>query len=398
MSYTLNDLTGTKNLLASHYTAFRVSDRLLLTGHSHQAWPDVAAKCMMEAWNDAALHVDEKWDKAFAKANEVKSGFKRLLGDSAGQMALGSNTHELVVRFLSSLNLKDKPRLITTDGEFHTIRRQLDRLAEEGIEVIKVPSWPVSRISERIKDKINHKTAAVLVSSVFFETGIINPGLAEIADECLKNDCELLVDTYHSLNVVPFSIKESRLEQAFIVGGGYKYCQLGEGNCFLRFPALYEGRPVISGWFSEFSMLAEKKTGKVGYGTGDDLFAGSTYDPVSHYRAAGVFDFFKKQELNPEFLREISQHQIGLLAGEFLNLDLNPEIISIDNEISLSQRGGFLVFRSGIAGELFNKLNSAGVLCDYRGHSLRFGPAPYLTDSQLRDAIGILGEVVRTCK
>ena len=23
---------------------------------------------------------------------------------------------------------------------------------------------------------------------------------------------------------------------AFITGGGYKYCQLGEGNCFLRVP------------------------------------------------------------------------------------------------------------------------------------------------------------------
>ena len=23
---------------------------------------------------------------------------------------------------------------------------------------------------------------------------------------------------------------------AFVVGGGYKYCQLGEGNAFLRFP------------------------------------------------------------------------------------------------------------------------------------------------------------------
>ena len=42
----------------------------------------------------------------------------------------------------------------------------------------------------------------------------------------------LLVDAYHHLNVVPFDIDSSGLQEAFVTGGGYKYCQLGEGNCF----------------------------------------------------------------------------------------------------------------------------------------------------------------------
>ena len=47
------------------------------------------------------------------------------------------NTHELVMRFLSALDLRARPRLVTTDGEFHTLRRQLARLAEEGLEVVR---------------------------------------------------------------------------------------------------------------------------------------------------------------------------------------------------------------------------------------------------------------------
>ncbi len=35
-------------------------------------------------------------------------------------------------------------------------------------------------------------------------------------------------------NVVPFSLKKKWLERAYVVGGGYKYCQLGAGNAFLR--------------------------------------------------------------------------------------------------------------------------------------------------------------------
>jgi hypothetical protein len=34
-------------------------------------------------------------------------------------------------------------------------------------------------------------------------------------------------------------------------------------------------------------------------------------------------------------------------------------------------------------------------MTDCRGDVLRFGPAPYLSDRQLRDAMSALGEVVR---
>ena len=40
--------------LKPHYSRFRVAERLLLTGHSHQAWPDVGFEGVVEAWEDAA--------------------------------------------------------------------------------------------------------------------------------------------------------------------------------------------------------------------------------------------------------------------------------------------------------------------------------------------------------
>ena len=62
--------------LAPHYSRFQVGERLLLTGHSHQAWPDVARDGVMEAWDDAALRVDEKWGRAFEQAERVREGFR----------------------------------------------------------------------------------------------------------------------------------------------------------------------------------------------------------------------------------------------------------------------------------------------------------------------------------
>jgi kynureninase len=392
----IDALRASPNALAPHYSRFRVEERLLLTGHSHQAWPDVSFDGQLEAWADAADGVDEKWGRAEAKAERVRRGFARLLGGRPEEIALGQNTHELVLRFLSALPLAERPRLVTTDGEFHTIRRQLDRIAEDGrLEVVKVPAAPAAGLAERLIAKLNDRTSAVLVSSVLFETAHIVPWLGLVLSACRARGVELLVDAYHHLNVVPFSLGEDRLEDAFVVGGGYKYCQLGEGNCFLRVPPGRGGmRPILTGWFSEFAHLTERVPGRVPYGSGPARWSGATYDPTSHYRAAAVFQFFEEMSLDPAFLRAVSRHQVRLLAERFDALDLDPGRIRRDRDVPLEAVGGFLAFRAPGAGRLASSLRDRGLLTDHRGEWLRLGPAPYLSDEQLGAAIDLLGDAV----
>ncbi|MGB0543080.1 MAG: aminotransferase class V-fold PLP-dependent enzyme [Longimicrobiales bacterium] len=380
--------------LAAHYTHFDVANRLLLTGHSHQAWPDVAFEGQKQAWLDAAAMADGKWDAVYEKVTRVVSGYRMLMGGCTGDMTLETNTHSLVIRFLSALPLRERPRVVTTDGEFHSIRRQLDRLAEEGLDVVKVPASPVDSLAERLAEAVDERTACVMVSSVLFGTGLIVPNLPAVADACTRHGAELLIDSYHSLGVVPFSLKG--MESAFVIGGGYKYLQLGEGNCVLRVPPECEMRPVLTGWFAEFAELADTRVpGEVRYGVGPARFAGSTYDPTSQYRGAAVLDFFDQQGLTPERLREINQHQVGLLRNEFLSFDLDPDVARLEADVPMEERGGFLALECADADALFRALLEQGVRTDYRGSVLRFGPAPYLSDQQLRDAMGVLGEVAR---
>lgn len=394
---TVADLSRTPNPLAAHYSRFCVAERLLLTGHSHQAWPDCGFEGQLEAWNDAAELVDEKWGRAMEKAEQVRRGYARLLGTRPEEIALGQNTHELVTRFLSALPLDQRPRLVTTDGEFHTIRRQMDRMAEEGrLEIARVATDPVATLAERVAAAVDPRTAGVLVSSVLFGTARIVPNLGASAEACLRTGAELLVDAYHQVNVVPVDLARDGLAGAFVVGGGYKYCQLGEGVAFLRVPPGRDDlRPLLTGWYSEFARLTQRTAGDVPYGEGPARWAGATYDPTSHYRAARVFEFFERQELTTGTLREVSQHQVGLLAREFDALDLEPAAIVRDRSVPLTVIGGFLALRSPRAGALCAALRTRGVLTDHRGDLLRLGPAPYLSDEQLRAAISALGEAVR---
>ena len=150
--------------------------------------------------------MDEKWGRAFAKAEEVRAGFRALLGDPNGEIALGVNTHELVIRLLSALDLRARPRLVSTDGEFHTLRRQLARLSEAGLEVVRLPAQPADTLAARLADAVDERTSAVLVSAVLFETAHIVPGLGDLARACADAGAELVVDAYHALGSVPFAL------------------------------------------------------------------------------------------------------------------------------------------------------------------------------------------------
>ena len=88
-------LYASPNALVPHYSRFAVSERLLLTGHSHQAWPDRGFDGQQAAWQDAARFVDDKWDQAFAQAERVRQGFAGLLGDAAGRTEQIAIEHQI---------------------------------------------------------------------------------------------------------------------------------------------------------------------------------------------------------------------------------------------------------------------------------------------------------------
>ena len=391
----IDEIAGVSNSLSPFYSRFRVGTRILLTGHSHQAWPDAGYIAQQKAWLDAAEYVDEKWDLAFEKAETVKEFFARLMSDAcADNYTLGASTHELLVRFLSALDLKNRPRIVTTDGEFHSMRRQLHRLAEEGIEIVHVPVTPVATLTQRMAAELSTTTAAVMMSAVMFKDAMIVPELKAIA-AATSQEVPLLVDAYHALNVVPFDLESNGLEDAFILGGGYKYCQFGEGNCFLRIPPDCNLRPIITGWYAEFSELGRAVNEELTrYPTGGDRFLGSTYDPSSHYRACGVIEFFQEQGLTSPLLRQISQHQLNNLREGFDDLDCDPDLIKRSDE-PLTNIGGFLALKSVRASDLQKALKERGVWTDQRDGYLRLGPAPYVSDTQLRDAVAALGDAIK---
>jgi kynureninase len=70
------------------------------------------------------------------------------------------------------------------------------------------------------------------------------------------------------------------------------------------------------------------------------------------------------------------------------------DVLTRDRETPREQFGGFLALESSQAEELARRLAEEGVLADARGRWLRLGPAPYLSDAQLEQAVERLAGVL----
>lgn len=383
--------------LQPHYSHFNVANRLLFTGHSHQAWPDAAFDGVREYMEMVADKVDTKWGPSFEKTEILRKYLRKYYDDPNGMYCREQNTHVLMVSWLSSLDLQNKPKIITTTGEFHSMHRQLSRYKELGLNVVFLPHQDDEKLMEGIRKEADVATSAIMLSRVYFETAEVNTKLNEIAEIAKKNQIPLLIDDYHGTNVVPLSIRQSGLEHCYLLIGGYKYLQWGEANCFLRFPKNCPLKPGVTGWFASFDTLDEPRDDNpVSFDSGDQKFATGTYDPISQYRAAAVTRFFERMALNSETLSNQYTAQVQYLRELFDEKRFDENIINHANSRTIDETGGFLALRSPHARTLRQFLLEAGVYTDARGEIIRFGPAPYTTSGQCKSAMDQLEIAVQS--
>jgi selenocysteine lyase/cysteine desulfurase len=280
---------------------------------------------------------------------------------------------------------------VTTDSEFHSLRRQLTRFEEDGARIVRVPVDGAPSFAARFLDAVRATSPAwVALSYVLFTTSRVMTELPEILAELAARDVPVLVDVYHAFNVLELYV-DRWPGRVFVTGGGYKYAESGEGVCWLLVPeAAHTMRPRQTGWFSHFAGLDGVQRG-IDYGEGGARFLGSTFDPTSFYRAVHVMRFFEREGLTPAVLAAQSRAQTGLLIDAFDRAGLAAR--GIELATPREHRGGFVTLKTPCAAALKQGLRAAGVHTDVRGELLRFGPAPYVRAAELERAIAVLASL-----
>lgn len=367
-----------------HYSRFIAADpeRLHFAAHSHHYWPDVTREAILTCWDDAAYLVDEKWARIFCVAvPEAQRHIARILGLSSPQnIAFAPNTHEFAIRLLSAYDWSSPLRVLTTDSEFLSFRRQIDRLAElSTVTVTRVPTMPFESFEERFK-----KAAAeqefdfIFFSQVFFDSGYVVRDLEGIVDAVRSAKTTIVVDGYHAFCALPTSLSgiENRL---FYLGGGYKYGQSGEGICFLAVPAGCTLRPVNTGWFAAFEQLTDSGELSVEYADDAFRFWGSTFDPGGLYRFNAVMDWMKRNGLTVPVIHDYIMGLENYFLAEIAKLKsthFNSRTQLLPDSVD---RAHFITYRLKDAAKVAEELERRKIIVDYRGDRLRFGFGLYQT-------------------
>jgi selenocysteine lyase/cysteine desulfurase len=224
-----------------HFQRFIAADpeRLHFAAHSHHFWPDVTFAAQEQCWLDAARLADRKWETVFAEiVPAAQRHVARILNlPDPATIAFGPNTHGFVMRLLSVFPAGKPIRVLTTDGEFHSFRRQIRRLEEDSLaEVTRIAVEPIATLAERL-------TAAaargghdlVFFSHVFFNSGYALPDLGTIVRAVPQRDTLIVIDGYHGFLALPTDFGPIS-GRAFYMAGGYKYAMSGEGACSLHVP------------------------------------------------------------------------------------------------------------------------------------------------------------------
>ena len=350
-------------------------ERLHFAAHSHHLWPDASFAGQVAAWQDAALLADHKWDRIFAEVipEAQRHIAKELHLPDPATIAFAPNTHDFVVRIVSALPQKC-PRVLASDGEFHSFRRQSERWAEAGR--IELTTVPLDRLVETAQ---SGAFDLIFASQVQFNSGQALGDLAALALLAAPAGPWVVIDGYHGFMATPTDLS-AVADRAFYLAGGYKYAMAGEGVCFLHAPPGFAPRPEVTGWYAAFDSLTAKQ-GEVSYARDGGRFLGSTFDPSGLYRFNAVQRMLASERLTTA---AISAH-CDARKAQFVAANPLPQLVQISGP-----EARFLALQGGAAPALYAALTANGVVTDLRGDVLRIGFALYHDDSDVDALVAIL--------
>jgi selenocysteine lyase/cysteine desulfurase len=362
-------------------------DRLHFAAHSHHPWPDVTYEAHRQAWEDAALMADDKWEHVFGKVvPETQRRIASILHfDEPSNLVFAPNTQDLVARLFSCL--EPPVRVLTTDSEFHSFTRQSRRWEESGLALVdRVPTQPFESFAERFTREARAGVHDLIyLSQVFYDSGFVVPDIDRIVSSSPDDKAFIVIDGYHGFMAIPTWIGSIQ-DRVFYVAGGYKYAMAGEGACFMYCPPGYGPRPVDTGWYAGFGQLESGVSEYIPYADDGSRFAGATFDPSGIYRMGAVLSWLEEEAVDPD---DVHDHAVTLQSRLLEKADPPGALVPGRG----TDRGNFLTFETPEAGEIYKRLHDRGVITDYRGNRLRLGFGVYQDETDVDLLVDHLNQV-----
>ena len=174
-------------------------------------------------------------------------------------IVFAANTHDFLIRLAAACPRSDPQRLrvLMSDGEFHSARRQFARWAEDGwLELETVAAEPFDDFSARFlaaAQRGDHDL--ILVSQVLFGSGRRFDRVERLAALRRPEGPWVVIDGYHASWRSSRRSRQPPRRAPSSSAAAINMPWPGKGWGFMHCPPGYGPRPPLTGWYAEFDDL-----------------------------------------------------------------------------------------------------------------------------------------------
>ncbi|RRA49503.1 aminotransferase class V-fold PLP-dependent enzyme [Acidipila sp. EB88] len=346
---------------------------------------DQAEQDVAEATQLWAVQLRDAWSPWLAEEASYREAIAALLGLARADCVVPRVSAGHALRAVLN-TLPDGAIVLTTREEFASVAVVMAQYRALGrIQVVFAEATGDALAAELLRQPVR----LMVVSQVFYVDGRVLAGVPELAAACHAHGAELLVDAYHALGAVPFSM--DALGCDYVIGGCYKYLRGGPGAAFLALsPQVLERgrRPLDTGWFAQ-EPGAEDSVWDAGgpvLRAGGNAWLEATPPVLTYYQARSGLALTRG--LGVERLRAYSLAQLALLR----DLLEDRGIPSVGGDAG---HGAFLCIRCEDPAGVVAALGARGIVVDHRVGYVRACPDCLTTGEELQGVADALAECLR---
>jgi kynureninase len=206
----------------------------------HEDWHEHGASAWYETW--------------VGRLDQLRGRVGALIGAPGQDVALCASTSAALTTLASAFDYQSRNRVVMAAMDFPTVAYQW--MVRPGVELVRVPSDDgITTDPQRVADAIDHRTAIVSVSHVYFTTGAIQQ-MEPIVEAARRHGAFFLIDAYQSAGQVPIDVDS--LGADGLTTGPLKWLLGGPGLAYLYVREHWWQRlqPTTTGWFAARDQFA----------------------------------------------------------------------------------------------------------------------------------------------
>jgi kynureninase len=330
------------------------------------------------------------WPSWLDEARTMADGIAAIVHAPAGSVSLAPNVSVLQSALASSLDLRDGERneIVYEALQFPSLAYVWTAWERAGAKTVRVPTDDGRTIpTERICAAITERTAAVVLSHAYFQSGVVID-LPPIVTRAREMGALVVLDAYQTTGTYPYDV--TALDLDVVVGGSHKWLCGGPGCGWIYVkPSLAQSfHPMVTGWFAHREPFAFEPP-PIAYATDQLRWATGTPTIPGYLVARAGHDLIR--EIGVPAIREHNVRLTTRLTEAALERGWR-----VNTPHEAAKRTGWVGIDVPGAERILEELIARRIFVDHRpGCGLRVSAHFYTTDEEIDVFLTAMDELVR---